>query len=372
MKQSWHTRCLIALSFSIALTGCGFRDIDKRFFVVSMGIDQADKPGHFNLTLKMAVPESEPQKKQQDSITLSAEAASISEAVRKIMAKVNLKLDFGQMKAVIFGERLAKEDLTPSLDWLMRRRDIEYIALLGIGSPDAASIIRKEGKIEGIPSNALLKALQESTAGSNMITSVQLFEFYRNYRAKGISPALPVITLQKESFQINRAAIFKKQESLSAKGWLTPSETEIYNLLVNRKPYMTVHVQHSGMNFIMDVLRARTAYAIHVPGDGNPLIKVDVNIEGIIEEALNPVDEKQLADYQHEAEQEVENRILTYLERMRDQQLDPVGFGLRYRSRHLERSVEWERWVSMYPEIEIQVNPHVKLRNTGLLKVSHD
>ncbi|UPG62947.1 hypothetical protein [Metabacillus endolithicus] len=129
------TKILMVVAALLFLGGCGYKDIDRRFFVVSIGVDKSDdKENMYDITLKLAVPSSETKTASTESRMMTESAETISEAVRIIKSKVEKELDFSHTKIIIFGENVVEDDLTNILDWFYRRRDIQAISWTAVGS----------------------------------------------------------------------------------------------------------------------------------------------------------------------------------------------------------------------------------------------
>jgi spore germination protein KC len=105
--NQWKKNLLILLS-CLALSACGFKDIEKRFFVVSIGVDTAkDHTKKYLVSLKFAVPGPSKDSPNEYQI-VSQEANSISEAVRIIKTKVDKEIDFSHAKVIVFSESIVK------------------------------------------------------------------------------------------------------------------------------------------------------------------------------------------------------------------------------------------------------------------------
>ena len=56
------------------------------------------------------------------------------------------------------------------------------------------------------------------------------------------------------------------------------------------------------------------------------------------------------------------------LTKLQENNLDPFGFGLRYRATRLSRKNIMEEWERIYPEIKFNVTVKVKLKGTGAVE----
>ena len=134
---------LIMVSILSCTTGCVYKDIDKRFFVMAMGIDWTGKPGTpYLITIKLAIPTTKIGEGRAESQVESVEAASVAEAVRNIKARVDKELDFGQCKMFLFGKKLVQHSMDEPLNWLNRRRDMQMVAFMAEAKPSANQLLR--------------------------------------------------------------------------------------------------------------------------------------------------------------------------------------------------------------------------------------
>ncbi|MCM3764289.1 hypothetical protein [Neobacillus niacini] len=130
MRNRGYWKQIVVILVSIlSLTGCGFKDIDKRLFAVTIGVDAAkDSSKKYLISLKFAIPSASKEQPNQFTV-VSQEADSMSEAIRAIKTKVDKEIDFSHNKAVIFSQEVAKGGGNAGIYyWLSRRRDIQQIA----------------------------------------------------------------------------------------------------------------------------------------------------------------------------------------------------------------------------------------------------
>ncbi len=228
----WKLLIIVPLTL-LLLNGCGFKDIDKRFFVVSIGVDAAKKSSKkYLVSLKFAVP-----KASRDSPTefqiVTEEADSLSEAVRIIKTKVDKETDFSHAKVIVLGEEVVKRSGNASINyWLTRRRDIQEIAWVAIGKPTAFEVLKVKPKSEYIPSNSMFLALGKDGSETPYVISEYLFDHKFRLIERGLDPALPIIEAKKDLLEVNTVGLFNKNQM---KLTLNPEETKILNFLKRRE-----------------------------------------------------------------------------------------------------------------------------------------
>ncbi|CAH2713004.1 hypothetical protein BACCIP111895_00137 [Neobacillus rhizosphaerae] len=362
--NNWKSLVLALLSVML-LNGCGFKDIDKRFFVVSIGVDTAKNSSKkYLVSLKFAVPSSS-KNNPTEFMIVSEKADTMSEAVRIIKTKVDKEIDFSHAKVIVFGDEVANQKGNSGINyWFIRRRDIQSIAWVAIGKPSALEVLKVQPKSEYIPSNALFLALGRDGSETPYTISEYLFDFKYRLSERGLDPLLPIIKAEKEIFEINTVGLYNKSQM---KLVLNPEETKILNFLRNREEKSANRVTKGKTVIIIDTQKVKTKYKIYTPRGKAPYIKVLVSIEGILEESTRRVPNEKLSDYEKIAEKSINKEIEKLLVKIQKANLDPIGFGLRYRSRHFNND-DWEEWKRIYPTIKFKVKSKVQIEDTGLIE----
>lgn len=355
---------LIIFMIASFLTGCGFKDIDKRLFVVSVGVDPAKNSSKkFLISLKFAVPIVE--KVSNEFFIISQEGDTIAEAVRIIKSKVDKEIDFSHAKLVVYNEELLKTKLNPNLYyWFIRRRDFQETSWVAIGKPSALEVLKVKPKSERLPSNALFLSLGRDGTETSYVIPEFLFDFKKRFNEKGLDPLIPIIIAKKDIFEINTVALLdKKRLKLN----LQPIETMILNFFLTENPKTALKVENGDQSFVIDTQAVKAKYKLITENQKQPYIKVDFSIDGRIEEALFSVNNKDLDKYEKTANEYVKMQVNAILVKMQKADIDPIGFGLHYRGRHIERN-DWETWQRLYPKIKFKVNVDVKISDTGLVE----
>lgn len=348
----------------LLIGGCGFKDIDKRFFVVSIGVDLAkNSPKKYRVSLKFAIPPT--KDKPSDSEIISEDANSMSEAVRIIKTKVDREIDFSHTKVIVYGEELIKHKGNAGINyWFARRRDIQQIAWMAIGSPSAQAVLKVQPKSETLPSNALFLSMGKDGSETPYVIPQFLFDLKRRLIERGLDPILPIVEAKKDIFEIKSVGLLDKSHM---KIRLTPDETKLLNFLMNREKKSAVIAQKGEVKYVVNTEKVKTSYKIITPKGKQPYIKVNYSVTGTIEETNRRITNEELAGYEREAEREGAKKVKAVLEKIQKAGIDPIGFGLRYRSRHFNNN-DWDEWQHIYPQVKFVVNSRMKITDTGLLQ----
>lgn len=359
---------ILGLSLLLLLSGCDFKEIDLRIFVLAIGIDPGEAEGAFKISLKLAIPQGDVTKIDEKMMILTEESRSISEALRRMKSRVEKELDYSHCKSIILGEGLARKDIQHVMDWAVRRRDIQLILNFAIGRPEALPVLKVKPESERIPSNSLILAMSGQGTESPFITSVYSFELMRNMYEKGIDPVLPIIEPNGDTeFIINKIALL---DSHKVKMVLTPDETRLYNLLTrsNLRTNLPAYTEEGMYQYYTE--RSSSSYKILNTKSDQAVIRYHIKIKGILEESSSPdlVTHNRLKLIEEAGRKELEEKVLALLTKIQATGLDPFGWGLHYGARHFNNDTEMEVWKELYSSADIEVEASVRVKYSGMIK----
>lgn len=359
---------LLIVSYIFFLSGCGFKDIDKRFFAVSIGIDKSENDAKsLKVSLKLAIPPEETGKSAEFEI-YSEEGETITEAIEKIKSKIDKELDLGLVKVIILGEKIVEEDIGLVLDWFERHQEVQKIAWVAIGNPSAVDVLKVKPKSERIPSNTLILSFGEAGTESQYIVSQELFRLSRSYFEKGVDPILPIVEAKKDYFLIEKAGVLSKGV---LKLTLTKEETKMFKIITEGLEKTNFRLVNNNNLIMVAADKARAKYFIQTPLDQQPFIQMDINVNGSVEEqkSRKPITNEGLDKYEKIGEQDIKDIANLLLSKLQKESVDPIGFGVRYRSRHWEDpKTEWKDWKAIYPKLQFRINTYLNVKSTGITK----
>lgn len=369
LKLRFFRICLLLTGILFLASGCGLKDLDKRFFVLGIGVDRSDNPKlpyRVSLKLGIASPKIEPGITNKYQI-VTQDAKSITEAIRLLKSKVDKELNFGHTKIFIFGKSLAENDIQKPLDWFMRSTQIQLIGFVAVGDPSARAVLDTRVISERLPANSLFLSFNNMGTESSYIMTENLSDFYRRMTERGLDPFLPVIRPMKDSYDINQVALFDKQQ---IKVILTPDQTRVLNQLVLEYPKFDLHTNgEQGKSFDISIrhLKRKLSFST-MQGSNPPHVHIAISMDGFAEESTSSVYDKDWSDLEKKAQKESEERYSNVLDVLRSHSVDPIGLGLRYREMGHVSDADWQRWVDFYPNLHIDVKVKLKILGSGVIK----
>ncbi|GIO11575.1 spore germination protein [Cohnella xylanilytica] len=363
MTRAW---IFVPIVLALLLSGCmnrSFKDIDKRLFVTAIGVDRAEENGPYKISLKLGIPSKGSEKGPGQAEVVSEQAESIPEALRLLKAKFDKELDFNHTKMLVFGEPVVRRSVDPLIDYFSRRRDIQGIAFVAVGSPNAEEVLKVTPKSETFPGNSLFLTFEENGTSSAYSVTAYLFDCFRRLNEEGLDPYMPVIEPEGDRYRINRVALFDKTRLV---GILSPRETKSFKELLQSYRKMDMIVRSPRLDFTLFAEKYDRDFSIR--SGSRDRIAVRVKIAGIVEQTKAPVFEQDWSKFEVAAGQEVNEQYLSMLRRLQSWKVDPFGFGLLYKAARYRGDADWKRWQRIYPSIEFDVRTKVKITGTGILK----
>ncbi len=330
------TRFLV-FSFSIIcttflLSGCTFKDIDKRAFVTSIGIDQSEiSDKKYKVMIKVAIPKGDPKEPESDFVILSSNSDSITEGLSLMKSQIDKELDFGHNSTLLIGEQLAKSNIQPILEYFVRRPDIQKTSYVSVAKPTAFDVLNFKPPEEMVTGSFLKSFYDFSKTESPYIDSLFLFDAYRRETEDGINIAMPIVEKIKSQLEVDQIALFNKYKMLME---LSSNESETFRLLTTGIYNGNLNIRNKNGMYILNLEKGKSKYKLI---DKNKSIKVNytIMIKAIIEEKIDGlaiISEREMKDLRKQVEDKINTESTNLLKNIKKKDIDPIGFGLKYMS----------------------------------------
>lgn len=348
--------------------GCAFKDIDKRIFVLAIGIDPSEKVKNgFKVSLKLAKPAGDVKQAISQSFTyLTYDAKSIAEAIRNMETHVDKTLDMGHNRSIVINKELLSKDLDTFMDYFTRRGDIQMIAYIAVAEKTAEETVSFAPDTEPPATIALYNFFDNTGTESPYVVTTFLFEFRRGVLSKGIDTLLPIIDINEEQkhFEINKSIVIKWAEEPVE---LTQVQTKYLNSLINDVNQFNYKIEENDQLMMLSIDEVKMKYKI-ILDEGEPRIDMKITKVGVVSESTERLNNSHLQKYGKLAEEDIEKKVMDLLTTLQENNVDPFGFGLRYRATRLSRKDLIEEWERIYSDIKFNVTVNVELKSTGTIE----
>lgn len=366
IKGFFSILMLIAL---LLQSGCAFKDIDKRIFVLGIGIDPSETvEDGFRVTLKLAKPAGEVKAEAAQGFTyLAHDSESIAEAIRDMETHVDKKLEMGHNRSIVLNKELLSKDLDTFMDYFTRRADIQMIAYVAVAEKTAEETVSFAPDTEPPATIALYNFFDNTGTESPYVITTFLFEFRREVLSKGINTVLPIIDLNEEQkhFIVNKSIILKRGEEPVE---LTQVQTKYFNSLINDVSNFTYKIEEDNLHMVLQIDEVKMKYQIILDEGETPRIDMKITKVGVISESTKRLNNSDLKKYDKIAADDIKKKVMDLLTTLQENNVDPFGFGLRYRATRLSHKDTIDEWNRIYPEIEFNVTMDINLKSTGAVE----
>ncbi len=431
------TAALFLIIFTVPLlSSCyDYKEPNDYAYIVSLGIDKGSDDGIYNYTIQFARPSqisggaSEEGGSGKDTVSIvNVDAPSMYTAINLGNHVISKTFTLSHTKIIVISDEIAKNSITPLIDYIGRSSDIrpnvyvcisngsakEYLESLNpvieINPVKYYELIFENPKASYFPKNdaknlyfnmksdirqSLLpmvgktetNKVEESSGQGSEIGGGEAQEESQNKENQIKRKEIPV---NKEGFEFNMkeyiageldiekanpseaigAAVFKKDKMI---GELSNIECELYNLVTGnyKGGYAVIYSSSSPETPITVNIEQQQMpiYRIN-PDSENPKIEIILTLEGDFISVPNDFHvEKNINEFEEETSHYIQQSIIKFLRKTTDEfDSDIVGFGVFAKKFFFTYdNFDNYRWNEKYKNSEFDVKVNFKIRKTGLI-----
>ncbi|MDT2311645.1 Ger(x)C family spore germination protein [Paenibacillus larvae] len=368
---------LALLSLSIlALAGCGDRiDVEDATLALLYGMELEDD--HLNIYEMNPVFNKNAEKKYE----MYKVSTDTTRHARPIFnSKMNGQLVTGKVQVLMFSnDMLEKEGIMPYLDSLYRdAKNAANMRLITVKG-SVSSILNSEFKDKPILPTYLTNLIDVGKR-TNQAAFVTNQEFHTQAFEKGITPAITEIQKKEENIQISGSSLLDNRGKYRAS--LSRRESA-FMVMLQRKANMPLSItltmptefkrpsllkNISGKDFItMTVFNTKRKVKTRF-SQGQFAFDVHLKMEVAIEERTFEANiDNELRNFTRVLNEQIKKELDTLLEKIRQNKLDPIGFGIYARAFCYP---EWKKvkdnWPETFAEAKVNIYPDITIRDHGV------
>lgn len=284
----------------------------------------------------------------------------------------------GQLRQVLFGEKMARKGVWSHIDTLVRDPSIGNRVHVLVVEGDAEKLLSRKLS-QGTGVGEYIDDLIRTEAKFNEIPNTNLYTFIRDYYDDGIDPVAPLIKESKNSLILDGIALFRKDQYVAK---IKPEDMIYFAFLgdssMNSGDFLNMDLNSKGgqsEEAALLFLSSRRKVNI-VSGDtflhGEKLkVSIDVSVKGSLLEYSgamnlnNDSDQKKLESAMSHKIQEKCQSLITIMQKSK---VDSIGIGQYVR--YLIPYKEWVKlpWENILSEADITVHAHVEIKDYGRLQ----
>lgn len=382
MEEGIHTmkKITILIMISFLCSGCLQKyPIEQLGIITAVGFDPMEEDKlHGTLVMFQFDPTV-----SHSSYTVESEAHTLKGIRYEANQKTSHKLVSGQVRLEVYQDKLAEKGLTQYLDTVTRDAKMSPMAYLSVSDVPTKDLLKSEISEDAPNIGKYTQRLIEKSIKSEMIPDATVVAFMREIHDTGIDPVLPLLSLSQGKVVINGLALFHDDRYVG-----TLEKDEIFYLKILRRKMkigelqiklpsdsMEKYYKNRGIDnetdgsLYVSLHNVKSDVKIEPKKNDPTSYSVTLNMENRLLELSKSIDlkdKKAIKALEKQMEIKIEKKLNALLDKLKEKQIDPVGFGQKYNTQHRKNRVTQENWREQIPKLNVDFEVQVKLLRHGI------
>lgn len=344
----------------ILFAGCfNYKDIDRVIFATAIIVDVDDNnnPVVYEEAFKASRGGQGSSEKGQ-RVLFKGTGKTMFEVLRDINLSSSYKINYTQIKGIIFTQKVAEKGLDKFIDIFDRGQELVIRSQIVIYNGDPSKLLNvklKEQDYIGLFISDLIYNIRTSSRG----VSITLNDFLNKNYTNDNAIAVTMIGLKKDQLEdkieISNAAIIKNYKMVSE---LKRDEGEAYNFLINTIQGGSMEVSnpdHKDDFVSLEIVKNKTETQISYDGKSVKVKKI-INTKTCIAEVQKSFNfnKKTLDELQKNAESNIEKQCSKLFDDYKKKGIDIFNV-----TEDFHRSYPREKLENIMSKTELDIEPHV-------------
>jgi spore germination protein len=353
---------LIASVFiAFSLIGCVKKEVlDDISLIEGIGFDYIDSK---NLLGTVVVPVYLP-KQAPKNITYSAKAEIKKSMLQDIQRQTADPIVTGSLAVVLFSKTLTeKVGILPLVDPFQRDPGVGSGLYLAVVDGDTKELLSGQYGVRG--NATYISKLMEHNVKNEDLPKTNLQLFLADFYQEGKTPFIPQLKkIGKNKMKINGVSLLKHGKMVD---FVAPEEMFFFKLLVDKysEGMHPVKIESGGEAAVRSI---HSSHNFELTRRNPTEVKIHIEVEGIINEftgqELTP---KKVQELQQQFEKDIKEECLKLIQRFKDKQIDPIGFGHFVKTQ--TRNFDFNNWrENQYKDLVVKIKADVKITESGVIE----
>ncbi|MCG7407296.1 Ger(x)C family spore germination protein [Paenibacillus sp. ACRRX] len=377
MNRTFKRAALLVCSLFLT-TGCVRTSVLERLSLgVAVGYDRLPDNKMSVTTVTLAsVPEAKEKRQVVSVEALTSKGARM--AMNQQMARL---LVSGQIRVILYNDKLAKEGVIDIADTLSRDPsygDMIYLVVSDMSTRELLSFDYAEYPNIGL----YLYGMIDQNVRNEWVPSCTVHEFRRDYYSIGKQPVLPIVARQNGKILIKSLALFRggkmvgeatREQGSYLKLLLRerqPSQFEVVMPMDGMRKFIKKgETVHNKVNAVISNLSSSSSLKLV---SSSPLtFKVRIKMKAELQEISENydfTDKEAIGNLQAELSKNMSAKLMEALNHFQKLDADVVGFGEVYRSSIRNSKLNPEVWQKLFTNARFDAQVEVNLIRTGTIE----
>jgi Ger(x)C family germination protein len=349
------TVCTGLLPLLILLTGCAkLQIIDEIKIVQSLGYDIEDGKivGYASYPLFKNTHRGSPLE------LMKGQSNTIHGVTTSFTTQSQYPIALGQTRTVVVSERFAKEGISDLLHSLARDPMIGSGTIVVVTNQSAKNLLKHSLKQPPYYLSNLIR--QNMSDGNSPTTDLHLS--LNQLFGEGQDVYLPIVNLERgKLLYMDGVGVFQGDK---LKAQLSAKEGSFLKLLTDKKLSGKYEFTLQNKERVL-LLFLNGRREISVTKDA---AIVSFTLHTVLKEyptTIRPNHEKEMNDLKRNIEEEIATRISSLIEKLQEEDVDPIGFGEWRRAKQRDWN-EDRFYKDIYPNLQVDVNAEVIFTQSGV------
>ncbi|MDF9841890.1 MULTISPECIES: Ger(x)C family spore germination protein [Paenibacillus] len=373
-------KCAALLLLPCILTGCWSKyELQNMNYATAVGIDYVD--GQYIIYAQMldfsTVAKLEGQQKaEQPPVWIGrGKGISFTEAANDLYSTSQQRLNWGQISAILFSERLLKErKVGEVLELINRYREIRYLAWVFSTRDPLDEILLATSFFKLSPKASILHNPEQNYRQRSILAPIRIQNFVMDSNEKAKISYIPEISVRKDQWKENE----KPHELLRFSGIQIYDKDNYYARMsleeIKGMPWLNKHTVRMPINLFTDNKLVAVLVAEKPEYDVKPWVKYDkayfdisIKVKAGVNELHAEITEQELTQM---AQKEIEHQIRHTFQNAFEKKIDIYNLG---ESLFRKNPYEWTRIASgtvLNKDSLRNINVNVQIVYSGRYKLS--
>ncbi|MFP7299670.1 Ger(x)C family spore germination protein [Neobacillus niacini] len=357
-----HLCKLIASVFIVfSLTGCVKKEIlDDISLIEGIGFDYIDEK---NILGTVVIPVYLPDEAPRNNI-YSAKAEIKKSILQDIQQQTADPIVTGSLSVVLFSKKLTeKVGILPLVDPFQRDPGVGSGLYLAVVDGETKELL---GGQYGVRGNATyISKLMEHNIKHEDLPKTNLQLFLADFYQEGKTPYIPQLKkIGKDKMKINGISLLKYGKIVD---FIPSEEMFFFKLLVDKysEGLHKVEIESGGEAAVRSI---HSSHKYTLTKREPTEITIEIEVDGIINEftgqELTP---KKIHELQQQFREDIQKECLKLIQRFKDKEIDPVGFGHFVKTQ--TRNFDVKKWrENHYKDLVVKIKTDVKISESGVIE----
>lgn len=347
---------------SLVLTGCvESRILDELTMVTAMGFDINENGDKIIGTINIPVF----QKDEPPRNSIISAQAELQKSILQIMQESSSnQIAMGSLEVLLFGKELTKKmGILDLIDPFTRDPTIGTAMKLAVVDGEVKDLLNGNYGVRG---NAFFisKSIDTAVEHGNL-PMTNFHRFLTDFYSHGKSPYVPIIRKESEKeLEIIGVGFFRYGKLVHQ---ISMEEAFFFKLLADKYSSGWHDIEIDGHKAaIQNILSKREFHLTEASPPYEVTVKIDLH--GVINEYTGDVvKDKTFKKLEKKFEEEINKRGLELVNKFKELDIDPIGFGRVIKSKN--RDFDYDKWRDEYFEdLKVKIDVNVDINEVGIVE----